>query len=817
MFNDFLQKCYNLYPELEDSLKTVSGDLFSKNEIKNLLEIFKKNSETNFTTNQENIIKEINEKNVKNLDQFLYEIYRMEKKNNKWEDFKENNLIKIIFQNFKKEELEKKVNNYQTFFNEFSKIKFLYCEKLNLKQYKNFGKIDDNKNIFFEFFKSNFYTKENFHIENFLDKNNNDENEKFFILVKSFLNKNLQMPEKTKENEIISFFEENSEDIINYFEKELKNLNEIEISLELQKFLSAFNIENEFNFDKKFFKEILINFNIENIKSIKFDENIVKVFLYELLEKNMEEKLINNKKRNSIFNNTKIKKEISKKELENSESKNSSVSLKKASTLKLINNINKNDLSEISKKQETKKSLLDENNIDHNDIKKIGTLKDLVKIEILKKNEKEGKIKTFQNLVKETIKNQKEKKIKKKEEKGEKNLEMEKTSEIDSNSEVSKKYEKNKNSKFSNNNGKYISNENLDYSEEEKIETEEEKLKKINITIKKNLKYLFIHYSKFQLIRTTIQDSFDNYNETLKCIKICEFLEFCKDFDLKICKKNIENKQKLIALFKLTCSSFGLSFKNFLNIIHHIAERDKKKESNEKNEINIVNNEKIEINKEKKNMNCKENTKEEVKMEIFYDYLKKKKFDNKKYLEKKKKVYSSFRNVIDRSNTDMLMKMKKKKFAKSELKQKLIIKEKINNKMKKKLTKLRASVLVQNYNERLSKFSKYKDQEMKENKFYHRKNKSLNKNPKLPYIRLKKDKLNSYFERNKLKNQQLSMGNLSWYVLSKMDRNSLKEKFGDQFDPKLFFMYHSKKHPNFIKINKKVLTKSKNYSKKRIK
>lgn len=156
----------------------------------------------------------------------------------------------------------------------------------------------------------------------------------------------------------------------------------------------------------------------------------------------------------------------------------------------------------------------------------------------------------------------------------------------------------------------------------------------------------------------------------------------------------------------------------------------------------------------------------------------------------------------------MLQKIKKNKQAKLEIKPKLKIKQKINNRMKKKLTKLRASILVQNYNDRKSKFSLYKqNQENLQNKIRHKKHNSVNK--KLPYLRINKNKLNSYFERNKFKNQQLTMGNLSWYALSKMNRNCLKEKFGEQFDPDLFFMYYSDKFPNFIKINKKEVFLSK--------
>jgi hypothetical protein len=334
--------------------------------------------------------------------------------------------------------------------------------------------------------------------------------------------------------------------------------------------------------------------------------------------------------------------------------------------------------------------------------------------------------------------------------------------------------------------------------------TEEEKNKNEEKIIRNNLKKIFSHYSKFQLIRTTINDSFDNYNNNLRSLKICEFIELCNDFDFFIDKDKNTNRKKLITLYKLTCTSFGLNFTGFFNIIKHISEcnfseerkisneeKDKKEDTNnedinneekENQKEDIYNEEKENqkediYNEEKENLKEdiyneeKENPKEKINV---YKYLKEKKFDDKLYIKEKKKVYSTFHSVIERNNLEMLQKMSKEKNAKTEIIPKMEMKKKLNEKINMRLKKLKKSVLVKNHNMRISVMSKYSNN--RENLVEETGNNSVDM--KLHCLRLNKDKLNSYYERAKYKkNQQLSIGNLSWFALSKMNKNTLQEKY----------------------------------------
>ena len=267
------------------------------------------------------------------------------------------------------------------------------------------------------------------------------------------------------------------------------------------------------------------------------------------------------------------------------------------------------------------------------------------------------------------------------------------------------------------------------------------------VRIKKNLRKIFEEYCKLQLVRTCIKTTFSDYVETISSLKITDFLLFCRDYDIKLKEDEKTNKAELITLYKLLCTSYGLGFKSFKNIIEHIAIRN----------VNID---------DKANK-----LPEDERLGIFYSYLHAKEFDDISNTTNRQTKMPGFESTLERSNVielkDKRQQILQQRESVYQSENRKTLERKLLKRSKDKSSSTRH--LLQNHrkeNMRSLRQLTTKSKDMKSNR-------SKSKSSK-PY-RPKYKNINSYYERNQLLKQREFIKNVEWKEITKLKKEELPE------------------------------------------
>lgn len=264
----------------------------------------------------------------------------------------------------------------------------------------------------------------------------------------------------------------------------------------------------------------------------------------------------------------------------------------------------------------------------------------------------------------------------------------------------------------------------------------------------RNLRRIYLEYCKAQLARTAVKATFSDYYENITSLKLAEFLDFSKKFNIFILKDEKRNKLELTALFKIMANNYGVSFKAFKSILKHITVKES---GGDKEELT-----------------------EKAKDEMFFQYLINKGFDDTEKSKAIKVNQKGFINTLDRSNMLEYRERRFNKFVKSEALPKLKNRKRLEKRIIKKTENLKNSIYFLNYLQH-SKLKKKKNVTFgKENK-NEKLNKSVKKNnqAKLPY-----KKIDSYYERAQIKKQRNLINNIEWNELSHMKPDELNKVYG---------------------------------------
>lgn len=99
--------------------------------------------------------------------------------------------------------------------------------------------------------------------------------------------------------------------------------------------------------------------------------------------------------------------------------------------------------------------------------------------------------------------------------------------------------------------------------------------------IEKNLQRMFDFYSKSRLKPDPSKKEFDAYQQSLKQMRLREFMDFCADFGVQLYTCPKKNSQGLQILFKLITTKTGLTFPKFINILRHVALKIKEEQNSQ--------------------------------------------------------------------------------------------------------------------------------------------------------------------------------------------------------------------------------------------